>query len=77
MSELKQYKCLSDLQGIISDIKNLRARPNINGEKPTLYKERLEGNYRTIMGVRICDYHFSTDEQWVLPHSQMGLSFSA
>jgi hypothetical protein len=49
----------------------------IEGEHPTLYKEEGKGKYRTIMGVRICDYHFSSDERWVLPHSQMGLSFSS
>lgn len=29
------------------------------------------------MGVRVCDYKFSADEKWVMPDSQMGLSFSA
>lgn len=30
-----------------------------------------------IYGVRKRDYLFSDDEKWVLPHPQMGLSFSA
>lgn len=77
MSELLQLKCLSDIKKLISDIQTYRARPVIRGQHPTLYPERLEGKYRTIQGVRICDYQFCPDEKWVLPNEQMGLSFSA
>ena len=75
MTELKQYKCLTDLEKIISEIKKLRARPAIRGKHPTLYEDRADGKYRTVMGIRICDYKFNTDETWILPDSQMGLSF--
>ncbi len=77
MTELKQYKCLTDLEKIISEIKKLRARPAIRGKHPTLYEDRADGKYRTVMGIRICDYKFNTDETWILPDSQMGLSFSS
>ena len=61
MTELKQYKCLTDLEKIISEIKKLRARPAIRGKHPTLYEDRADGKYRTVMGIRICDYKFNTD----------------
>ncbi len=77
MSELLQLKCLSDVNKLISDIKTYRARPVIRGQHPTLYPDRIDGKYRTIHGVRICDYQFCVDEKWVLPNAQMGLSFSA
>jgi len=80
MKKLMQYKCLSDLESIIKKIKgetSFYGRPNIQGKHPTLYEERKEGRYRTVMGVRICDYRFNVDENWVLPDRQMGLSFSA
>ncbi len=77
MTEIKQFKCLTDLEKLISEIKNLRARPAVRGKHATLYEDRTEGKYRTVMGIRVCDYKFSTDERWVLPDRQMGLSFSA
>lgn len=77
MAELLQLKCLSDVKKLISDIEVYRARPVIEGKHTTLYDQRLEGKYRTVMGVRICDYQFCTDEKWVLPNPNMGLSFSA
>lgn len=77
MTEIKQFKCLSDLEKIISEIKNLRARPAIRGKDPTLYDDRIDGRYRTVLGVRMCDYRFSADEKWVLPDRKMGRSFSA
>lgn len=77
MSDLLQLKCLSDVKKLIEDIQVYRARPTIRGKHPTLYPERLEGRYRTVMGVRICDYQFCVDEKWVMPNPRMGLSFSA
>ena len=76
MKEIKQYKCLTDLEDLINEFKSIRVRPTSRGSHPTMYPERVEGRYRTVMGVRICDYKFSTDEMWVLPDDQMGLSFS-
>lgn len=77
MSELLQLKCLSDVKKLISDIETYRARPAIRGKHPTLYENREGGKYRTVMGVRVCDYQFCSDEKWVLPNPNMGLSFSA
>lgn len=77
MKEVKQYKCLTDLKSIVEEVEGLRMRPTPRGEHPTIYKDRVDGKYRTVMGVRICDYKFSLDEQWVLPDPQMGLSFSS
>lgn len=77
MAELKQYKCLTDLKQIMSELGDYRARPSIKGSHPTLYKERANGKYRTVMGIRICDYKFTVDEKEVLPDHQMGLSFSS
>ena len=67
---------MRDLEDIIEEIKEYKARPNFRGESPTLYKERKEGKFRTVMGVRVCDFCFFADEKWVLPHNQKGLSFS-
>ena len=75
MSELLQLKCLSDVKKLISDIQTYRARPAIRGQHPTLYPERLEGKYRTIQGVRICDYQFCPDEKWVLPNEKWDCRF--
>ncbi len=77
MGELKQYKCLTDLRKIISDLESYRARPVVRNNHPTLYKDKSKGRYRTVMGIRVCDYTFSADGKWVLADSQMGLSFSA
>lgn len=80
--ELLQFKCLSDLQKIIEELEiriaeqqkgKLLTRPIKEGMHPTLYPERNEGKYRTVMGIRICDYKFSSDECWVLPDDQWGL----
>lgn len=75
--DLKQFKSLTDLSTIIEDLGAIMARPIEAGAHPTLYPERREGKYRTVMGIRVCDYKFSPDLQWVLPDDQMGLSFSA
>lgn len=77
MTEIRHYKCLSDLQKIVAEIRQLRARPIIRGKHPTLYEPRSEGAYRTVMGIRICDYQFNFDETWIQPNPQMGLSFSS
>lgn len=77
MKELKQFKSRSDLQAIIQELEKNYARPVNPGKHPTIYNKTSDGKYRTVMGVRICDYKFSSDEKWVLPDNQTGLSFSA
>ena len=76
IKKVKQYKCLTDLKDIIESVESVRMRPTPRGHDPIMYPERSDGKYRTVMGVRICDYKFSADEKWVLPDKQMGLSFS-
>lgn len=77
MEELYQFKCLTDLQEIIAQLNGYYARPTPRGSHPTLYPNREEGPYKTLMGIRVCDYSLSADGQWVLPDDQMGLSFSS
>jgi len=77
MDETKQFKCLTDLREIISELDGFYARPSVRGQHPTLYPEVSDGRYRTVCGVRVCDYTLSEDGQWVLPDDQMGLSFSS
>lgn len=77
METMKHYKCLTDLKKIISELGDVKSRPIVQGNHPTLYKDKSEGKYRTVLGIRICDYRFSPDEKWILPDNQMGLSFSA
>lgn len=77
MDNIHQFNCLTDLRDIISQLDGYYARPTPRGSHPTIYENREEGPYRTIMGIRVCDYNLSHDGQWVLPDDQMGLSFSA
>ncbi len=77
MKEQLQFKSRSDLKDIIDELEEIYARPVNPGNHPTIYPETNEGKYRTVVGVRICDYKFSLDEKWVLPDDQMGLSFSS
>ena len=77
MEELKQFKCLTDLSEIVSKIEGYKARPVERGQHPTLYSHQADGKYKTVMGIRVCDFKFSPDFKWVLPDDQMGLSFSA
>lgn len=77
MNDLLHFKSLTDLRDIISELENFVARPVTSGSHPTLYSEVSKGKYRTIMGIRYCDYKFSQDEKWILPDNQMGLSFSS
>ena len=77
MEEIHQFKCLTDLREIISQLDSYYARPVPSGSHPTLYPNRDDGPYRTVMGIRVCDYKLSFDGKWALPDDQMGLSFSS
>lgn len=77
MDAVLQFKCLTDLREIIIQLDGYFARPIPRGTHPTIYADRDDGPYRTVMGIRVCDYKLSPDGQWVLPDSQMGLSFSS
>jgi len=72
---VEQFKTLEDLRDYIKTLGNFYARPTERGAHPTLYLN--SGEKGVIQGVRKRDYMFSADEQWVLPYSNMGLSFSA
>ncbi|WP_137935854.1 hypothetical protein [Chitinivorax sp. B] len=81
MPNLNQFKTLTELSEIIQQLRGIEkklflARPVKRGEHPTLYANATDGKYRTVCGVRVCDYQLSTDEQWVEANEQMGLSFS-
>ncbi len=71
---MEQFKTTDDLREYIKSLRTFRARPTIKGEHPTLYLNHEQGTMHH--GVREKDYFFSTCRQWVIPHPQMGLSFS-
>ncbi len=77
MDEVHQFKCLTDLREIINQLDGYYARPTARGSHPTIYPSRDDGPYRTVMGIRVCDYKLSSDGKWALPDDQMGLSFSS
>lgn len=81
MSEEKyvhQFKTTDDLRAIIKEFEGALARPTRNLSHPTLYRKRdVQEGDTLIQGVRKKDWLFSVDEKWVLPHNQMGLSFSS
>ena len=59
---MEQFKTTDNLREYVKSLGKFRARPAIKGEHPTLYLNH--------------EHFFSTCRQWVLPHPQMGLSFS-
>jgi len=75
---MQQFKTLDDLREIIKEYEGMLARPTRNLSHPTLYRKRdvAQGDI-IIKGVRKKDWFFSEDEAWILPHDQMGLSFSS
>ena len=76
--QVHQFKTVDDLRSIIKEFEGALARPTRNFSHPTLYRKRdVQNGDRLIQGVRKQDWLFSIDEKWVLPHSQMGLSFSS
>lgn len=77
MDEVHQFKCLTDLREIINQLDGYYARPTARGSHPTIYPSRSDGPYRTVMGIRVCDYKLSSNGKWALPDDQMGLSFSS
>lgn len=72
---MEQFKTLEDLGEYVRSIGKFYARPTEKGAHPTLYVGSTKDG--VVHGVRKRDYLFSEDEQWVLPHEKMGLSFSA
>ena len=76
---LLQFKTVDDLKEIIKDLEDLLlTRATLRLSHPTLYRRRDTAQDDMILqGVRVKDWFFSADKKWVLPHDQMGLSFSA
>ncbi len=74
---IHQFKTMDNLREIIKEYEKALARPTIGYSHPTLYRKRdVSPDDKLIHGVRAKDWLLSTDEKWVLPHNQMGLSFS-
>lgn len=72
------YKTLTDLRDVIKEFEGFLARPTPRLHHPTLYRKGSAGQGEVIIkGIRKKDFLFSADEKWILPHDQMGLSFSA
>ncbi len=75
---IQQFKTITDLSAVIKEYEGMLARPTRRLSHPTLYRRRDVGkNEKIIKGVRVKDWFLSEDERWVMPHDQMGLSFSS
>ncbi len=75
---LEQFKTISDLSEVIKELEGMVLRPTPNWSHPPLYRRRdVSESEKLIQGVRVKDWFMSPDEKWVLPHDQMGLSFSS
>lgn len=79
---MEQFKILTDLRDYIKEIESQKgkvlSRPIPEGANPVFYRacDVAEGT-ELIQGIQIGDYFFSNCKKWVIPHDQMGLSFSA
>ena len=79
---MEQFKILTDLRDYIKQLEcsegKVLARPVPEGGNPIFYRscDVVEGA-ELIFGIQVRDYCFSSCRRWVLPHNQMGLSFSA
>ena len=75
---IEQFKTITDLQDVITALEGRLARPTRHLSHPTLYRKRdVVSRTKIIKGIQIEEWCFSEDGQWVLPHDQMGLSFSS
>ena len=74
-----QFKTVDDIKAIIADLEGMvLTRPTLRLSHPTLYRRRDTSKKDIILqGIRVKDWFFSADKKWVLPHDQMGLSFSS
>jgi len=75
MDEVFQFKCLTDLKEYINKY-DFKARPTKPGQHPMLYRSDDQDVNENIMGIRLRDYEFSHDLQWIIPNDQKGLSFA-
>lgn len=75
---IHQFKTMDDLRETIKEFEGSLSRPTRNFSHPTLYRRRdVQEGDKLINGVREKDWLLSSDKEWVLPHPQMGLSFSS
>ncbi|PCI46372.1 MAG: hypothetical protein COB43_14275 [Oceanospirillales bacterium] len=79
---MEQFKILTDLRDYIKDLEvqkgMLLARPIHEGGSPVFYRScDVAMGTELVQGIQIGDYCFSNCKNWVIPHDQMGLSFSA
>lgn len=75
---IEQFKTINDLSAVIKEYEGMLSRPTRRLSHPTLYRKRDVGKHeKVIKGVRVKDWFLSEDEVWVMPHDQMGLSFSS
>ena len=75
---IEQFKTINDLSAVIKEYEAMLSRPTRRLSHPTLYRNRDVGkNEKIIKGIRVKDWFLSENKKWVLPHNQMGLSFSS
>ncbi|WP_370980779.1 hypothetical protein [Agaribacterium sp. ZY112] len=79
---MEQFKILTDLRDYIKRLEaaegKVLARPIPEGGSPVFYRScDVAKGTELIHGIQVGDFFFSNCRKWVLPHSQMGLSFSA
>lgn len=73
-----QFRTMEDLRNIIKEFQGFVARPTVGTSHPTLYDAAdVPAGESLVQGLRVKDWYLSPDFQWVLPHTQMGLSFSS
>lgn len=75
---MNQFKTIDDLREKIKEYEGYLARPTRQLSHPTLYRKRdVQEGEILIKGIRKNDWFFSEDGKWIMPHDQMGLSFSS
>lgn len=79
---MEQFKILTDLRDYIKNLESHKgrifARPIPEGGSPVFYRScDVANGTELVQGIQIGDFCFSNCRKWILPHDQMGLSFSA
>lgn len=79
---MEQFKILTDLRDYIKTLESkdtrVLVRPIPDGGSPVFYrKQDVKEGATLINGIQKGDYCFSHCLNWIEPHDQMGLSFSA
>ena len=72
---MEQFRTTSDIREYVKSLGKIYSRAAIVNEHSTLYLDYSQGSM--VHGIREKDYLISSCRQWVIPHDQMGLSFSA